>query len=72
MTVLDAITKAGGFTDMARGTAVSVKRTLPDGSEQVWTVDVKNSLIGREGTTNTKASMLLLPDDIVYVPIKFF
>ena len=72
MTVLDAITKAGGFTDMARGTSVSVKRTMQDGTEKVWQVDVKNSLIGKESTTDTKSSMLLLPDDIVYVPIKFF
>jgi polysaccharide export outer membrane protein len=72
MTVLDAITKAGGFTDMAKGSAVSVKRTQPDGSVKLWTIDVQSSLVGKKSSTDTKATMLLLPDDIVYVPISFF
>ncbi len=71
MTVLDAITKAGGFTDLAKGDAVTVTRTLPDGTKQTTTVDVKNVLRGRKTADETDSSMLLLPDDIVYVPMKF-
>ena len=72
MSVLDAITKAGGLTDLAKGQAVTVTRTLPDGTKKVTTVDVKNALIGRTSTSGTESSMLLLPDDIVYVPISIF
>jgi polysaccharide export outer membrane protein len=72
MTVLDAITKAGGFTDQAKGEAVTVTRSLPDGTKEVTTVDVKNVLRGRKTADETDSSMLLLPDDIVYVPISVF
>jgi polysaccharide export outer membrane protein len=71
MSVLDAITKAGGFTDTAKGEAVTVTRTLKDGTKEVTTVDVKNALRGRESTSEASSTMLLLPDDIVYVPIRF-
>lgn len=71
MTVLDAITKSGGFTDLARGDRVTVTRTLPDGSKNVTTVDVQSVLRGRKTPEETDSGMLLLPDDIVYVPIRF-
>jgi polysaccharide biosynthesis/export protein len=71
MTVLDAITKSGGFTDLARGESVTVTRTLPDGTRDVSTVDVRSVLRGRKTAEETDSSMLLLPDDIVYVPIRF-
>lgn len=72
MTVLDAITKAGGFTDLAKGEAVQVTRTLEDGTKQVKTVDVKSAFVGAKSKSVTEATMLLLPDDIVYVPMKLF
>ncbi len=71
MSVLDAITKSGGFTDLAKGEAVTVTRTLPDGTKSVSTIDVKSVLRGRKTAAETESSMLLLPDDIVYVPIRF-
>lgn len=72
MTVLDAITKAGGLTDQAKGDAVTVTRTLPDGSKKVSTVDVQSVLRGRRAARDSDAAtLLLLPDDIVYVPIRF-
>ncbi|WP_221028865.1 polysaccharide biosynthesis/export family protein [Actomonas aquatica] len=71
MTVLDAITKAGGLTDVARGEKVTVTRKLPDGTKAVTTVDVASILRGRDSSTDTDSSMLLLPDDIVFVPIRF-
>ncbi len=71
MTVLDAITKAGGLTDVARGNAVTVTRQMADGTKQVTTIDVASILRGRKSSTETDSSMLLLPDDIVYVPMRF-
>jgi polysaccharide export outer membrane protein len=72
MTVLDVITKAGGFNDVAKGKAVKVTRTLPDGTKEVTIVDVASALIGKESTTEVKPTMLLLPGDIVFVPIALF
>jgi polysaccharide export outer membrane protein len=70
MTVLDLVTKAGGFTDTAEGTAVRVTRILPDGSTRVITLDVESLIKGKgNAKSNGENSALLLePDDIVYVP----
>jgi len=70
ISVLDLVTKAGGFTDTALGTAVRVTRLLADGSTKVITIDVE-SLIKGKGNVKTNgqdSSLLLEPDDIVYVP----
>ncbi len=70
MSVLDLVTKAGGFTDTAQGTAVRVTRILPDGSTRVITLDVESLIRGKgDAKTNGENNALLLePDDIVYVP----
>lgn len=70
MTVLDAITKAGGLSDLAKGDAVTVTRTLPDGNKSTTTVDIRSVLRGRKTAEEAEADMLLLPDDIVYVPMR--
>jgi polysaccharide export outer membrane protein len=70
ISVLDLVTKAGGFTDTAQGTAVRVTRMLPSGGTKVLTIDVE-SLIKGKGNVKTNgddSSLLLEPDDIVYVP----
>ena len=70
ISVLDLVTKAGGFTDTAQGTAVRVTRMLPDGGTKVISIDVE-SLINGKGNVKTNgedSSLLLEPDDIVYVP----
>jgi polysaccharide export outer membrane protein len=70
MTVLDLVTRAGGFTDTAEGTAVRVTRILPDGSTRVITLDVESLIKGKgNAKSNGENSALVLePDDIVYVP----
>lgn len=68
MTVLELVTKANGFTDTAKGTAVSVTRINADGTKQVFTVDVESLIKGKDRAKATDNSLLLLPGDIVYVP----
>jgi polysaccharide biosynthesis/export protein len=70
MTVLDLVTRAGGFTDTAEGTAVRVTRILPDGSTRVITLDVESLIKGKGNSKNNEenSALLLQPDDIVYVP----
>lgn len=65
-TIKDAIGKAGGFGDTARGTAVKVTRTMPDGTLQTYILDVESALKGRAKSND--ALFVLEPDDIVYVP----
>jgi polysaccharide export outer membrane protein len=70
MSVLDLVTKAGGFTDTAQGTAVRITRILPDGSTRVITLDVESLIKGRSNakTNGENNALLLEPDDIIYVP----
>jgi polysaccharide export outer membrane protein len=64
------VTKAGGFTDTAQGTAVRVTRIMPDGSTKVFTVDIQSLIRGKESSKAKREdnTLLLEPDDIVYVP----
>jgi polysaccharide biosynthesis/export protein len=70
MSVVDLVTRAGGFTDTAQGTAVRVTRILPDGSTRVITLDVESLIKGRSSakTNEDNNALILEPDDIVYVP----
>lgn len=68
LTVLELVAKAGGLTDTAKGTAISVTRISPDGKKSVFTVDVENLMKGRDRAKATDNSLILQPGDIVYVP----
>lgn len=67
-TVLELVTKAGGLTDTAKGTAITVTRITPDGKKSVFTVDVESLMKGRDRAKATDNSLVLQPGDIVYVP----
>lgn len=66
-TLVELVTKAGGFSDIAKGTAVRVSRTLPDGSTKTFVIDVESIIKGKK-STGDDGDILLLPGDIVYVP----
>jgi polysaccharide export outer membrane protein len=68
MTVLELVTRAGGFTDTAKGTAVNVTRVTPEGKKQVFTIDVDSLLKGKSGANINDNSLMLEPGDIVFVP----
>ncbi len=68
MTVLELVTRAGGFTDTAKGTAVNVTRVTPDGKKQVFTIDVDSLLKGKDRANIGDNSLMLEPGDIVFVP----
>ena len=68
-TVVELVTKAGGITDIGKGTAVSITRINPDGSQKTFTVDVESLIRGKKGQGKNEDNVLLLePGDIVYIP----
>lgn len=69
-TIKDFIFKAGGFTDTARSSAVKVTRTMPDGTQKYFILDVESGIKGRANSNSKDASFVLEPDDVVYVPEK--
>jgi polysaccharide export outer membrane protein len=70
MTVVQLVTKAGGFTDIARGRKVTVSRVGKDGKAQVFTVDVYSIITGeiKNGKNAPDESLVLQDGDNVYVP----
>jgi len=71
VTLADVIEKAGGFTDVARGTDVKVTRILPDGTTKVWDhVDVEDFLKGKlkDKEKLEQTQLVLEPGDVIYVP----
>ncbi|OIR03701.1 polysaccharide biosynthesis/export protein [mine drainage metagenome] len=69
-TVLWLVTRAGGFTDTAKGTAVKVTRFNPDGTiAKVFVVDVESLIKGKTSRDKINdTSLELEPGDVVYVP----
>jgi protein involved in polysaccharide export with SLBB domain len=67
MGIVSAITRAGGFTRVARTDAVKVMRTV-EGKEVSYTVNVAAYL----NETAKEAQFQLQPDDIVFVPERVF
>ncbi len=68
MTILELVTRAGGFTDTAKGTAVRVTRIMADGSKKNFEVDVDSLIKGRKGANVSDNSLVLEPGDIIFVP----
>lgn len=69
--VVELVTKAGGFTDIAKGKAVNITRIGADGSKTVTTVDVDSAIRGTK-KTSVNDQFLLEPGDIVFVPTSIF
>lgn len=66
--VVELVTKAGGLTDIAKGTAVVVTRITADGKKLTFVVDVDSVIRGKKGGNTDNSALLLEPGDIVYVP----
>ncbi len=67
MTVLEAISTAGGFTPVAAQDRTRVLRNV-NGASVTYTIDVK--AITQQG--DKEKDMILEPNDVIYVPQSFF
>lgn len=72
MSIVHAITLAGGLSRLARGDAIQITRIGPDDTETRFVVNVENYLAGRRDKGAENASFQLLPGDIVFVPERSF
>lgn len=69
MSIVEAITKAGGFTRIGKSDGVRVTRKGADANEQSFTVNVEK-LIG--GRADAGEAFTLQPGDVVFVPERVF
>lgn len=67
MNLLDAITKAGGFSRLADRSKVKLTRTLPDGTTKSYIIDADDIIKGK-----SKDQWPLKKDDVIYVPERLF
>jgi polysaccharide export outer membrane protein len=63
MGLIEAITRAGGFTRLADRSKVKLTRTLPDGTTQNFIIDVDDLIQGKSADP-----WYLQKEDIIYVP----
>ena len=63
LTLLDAISKAGGFSRLADRKRVKLTRTSPDGKKETLIINADD--IAGGATTETWP---LIPDDVIFVP----
>ena len=63
MTLSRAISEAGSFTRLANSKKVVLKRTLPSGEIQTWTINVDELTKGEN-----KDTWPLQPGDVITVP----
>lgn len=69
LSVVELVTKAGGFTDIAKGTDVLITHVGgPGGKKTVIHVDVKDILEGKGKMKADDPTLLLQAGDLVYVP----
>lgn len=69
MSVVEAITSAGGFTRIAKTDGVRVTRKDERGREQSFTVNVEKMIEGRAAGAEV---FMLQPGDVVFVPERVF
>jgi RNA polymerase sigma factor (sigma-70 family) len=64
MSLQDLLTKAGGLTEISKGSAIRVLRRMPDGREKVFLIDVEKEFQG----AGVGLASVLEPHDVVFVP----
>lgn len=67
LTLLDAISRAGGFNRLADRKRIKLSRTTPEGKTETYIINADELIQG--GNTQ---SWVLLRDDVIFVPEKIF
>jgi polysaccharide export outer membrane protein len=67
MSVVELVTKAGGFTDVGKGSDVRITHANGGKTDHV---DVQGIITGKSSIKSDDESLILQPGDIVYVPEK--
>src|SRR5690606_11018211 len=71
ISVVQAITEAGGFTRVARANDVQIIRNEGQRGEERIVLDLERALSSR-GRDDTRSDFQLLPGDVVFVPERVF
>jgi protein involved in polysaccharide export with SLBB domain len=69
LSIVEAITGAGGLTRIAKGDGVKITRKDENGNDQSFTVNVERLIQGRASPGD---NFMLQPGDVVFVPERVF
>ncbi len=69
MDIVEVVSRAGGFRDIARQDDVKVTRILENGDERTFSVDVEAMITGRR---QSPERFHVLPGDVIYVRERIF
>lgn len=69
--ILDLISAAGGFTGLAKSDSVRITRTSTSGEEKVIEINLQSLIDGKKADIPEEFKNLL-PDDVVFVPVRLF
>jgi protein involved in polysaccharide export with SLBB domain len=69
-TIIDLIFLAGGLAETARASEIRVTRTMPDGSNKYFTLNIDAAMKGKNKSASGDAAFVMEPDDMVFVPEK--
>lgn len=67
MSIVEAVSQAGGFTRIGKADAVRVTRPSASGGEETFTVDVERMINGQGA-----AGFQVQPGDVIFVPERVF
>lgn len=70
--IIEAISMAGDFTEMAKTSSVRVTRKNPGGPDQILTWNLDGILQGNLSSSQTRENFMLYPGDILFVPERVF
>lgn len=73
MDIVEVITRAGGFTGIAKSAEILITRKNESGVETTIPVNVDNIIKGRQGRAGKpEGSFIVYPDDVIFVPQRVF
>jgi protein involved in polysaccharide export with SLBB domain len=72
MDVVDIITRAGGFTPIAKADAVTIVHRNAEGKEVSRTIDLENIITGRRRLGKDRVDEPIYPGDRIFVPDRLF
>ncbi len=70
--IIDAISRAGDFTDLARRNAIRVTRKNDKGEERVLTWNLDGLIQGAGNFENNREKFKVYPGDVLFVPERVF
>lgn len=72
ISIVEAISRAGGFTRIAKSDAVKITRTLQSGKKEHFTVNVSELLSGKSQKSANQRPFMIQSGDVIFIAQRIF